>query len=188
MNRLRIAICDDDPVDLGQVLGQVREYDAGQNLELLAYTKAADLLATSADIVLLDIEMETPNGYEVAKQLARTPDPPVIVFVTKSSAYTLKGYGIALRYLPKPLDPAVLAEALDAAIQEATAHRLYFTSEDKTVALLPAQHPLHRDVRALRRPAHGRLRIPLPQHPKGAPRQAPAGVFRAASQEHPREF
>lgn len=55
--------------------------------------------------------------------------------MTKSSAYTLKGYGIALRYLQKPLDRTAFEEALDASVHEAIAHRLYFTSEDKTVAL-----------------------------------------------------
>lgn len=63
------------------------------------------------------------------------PSPPVIIFVTKSSAYTLKGYGIALRYLQKPLARAAFEEALDASVHEAIAHRLYFTSEDRTVAL-----------------------------------------------------
>ena len=79
--------------------------------------------------------MEQPNGYVIGKQLVKTKEPPVIIFVTKSSAYTIKGYGIALRYLQKPLDQAALEEALDAAIQEATVHRLYFTSEDRDVAL-----------------------------------------------------
>lgn len=44
-------------------------------------------------------------------------------------------YGIALRYLQKPLSKGIFEEAMDAAVQEATANRLYFTSEDMTVAL-----------------------------------------------------
>lgn len=139
MIKLRIAICDDDPLDLGQTLDMIQQYDKNKNLDIISYIRASDLLKPATvntfDIVLLDIEMEMPNGYEVAKQLVLTQDPPVIIFVTKSSAYTLKGYGIALRYLQKPLDRTTLEEALDASIQEATAHRLYFTSDDKTVAL-----------------------------------------------------
>lgn len=139
MNKLRIAVCDDDPLDLGQTLEMIQQYDKKKSLEVLSFIRASDLLKPSTvntfDIVLLDIEMEIPNGYDVAKQLVLAKDPPVIVFITKSSAYTLKGYGIALRYLQKPLDRTILEEALDASIQEATAHRLYFTSDDKTVAL-----------------------------------------------------
>lgn len=139
MTKLQIAVCDDDPLDLGQTLEMIQQYDKTKNLKIISYLRASDLLKPSTvntyDIVLLDIEMEMPNGYEVAKQLVQTQNPPVIIFVTKSSAYTLKGYGIALRYLQKPLDKITLEEALDASIQEATAHRFYFTSDDKTVAL-----------------------------------------------------
>lgn len=139
MSKLRIAVCDDDPLDLGQALEMIQQYDKNRNLEILSFMRAGDLLKPSAinafDIVLLDIEMEMPNGYEVAKQLVLAQNPPVIIFATKSSAYTLKGYGIALRYLQKPLNRTTLEEALDASIQEATAHRLYFTSDDKTIAL-----------------------------------------------------
>lgn len=139
MTNLRIAVCDDDPLDLSQTLEMIQQYDKNESLEIISYTRASDLLKPSTvntfDIVFLDIEMEIPNGYEVAKQLVLAQNPPVIIFVTKSSAYTLKGYGIALRYLQKPLKRTILEEALDASIQEATAHRLYFTSDDKTVAL-----------------------------------------------------
>lgn len=140
MSILRIAVCDDDPVDLANTIGMIERYDKNNSFDIVPFTQASALLNesdTSAfDILLLDIEMEAPNGYDVAKQITATSSsPPVIVFVTKSSAYTLKGYGIALRYLQKPLDKALFEEALDASVQEATAHRLYFTSDDKTVVL-----------------------------------------------------
>ena len=139
MANLRVAVCDDEPMDLVQTTMLIQQYDAGKSFDILSYTRAVDLLKTAAekpfDIVLLDIEMETPNGYEITKKLVILPSPPVIIFVTKSSAYTLKGYGIALRYLQKPLDRVSFEEALDASVHEAIAHRLYFTSEDKTVAL-----------------------------------------------------
>lgn len=139
MSNLRIAVCDDDPIDLEQAIILINQYDVCKNFDIISYIRAVDLLKTSAtkpfDVVLLDIEMETPNGYEIAKKLALQSNPPVIIFVTKSSAYSLKGYGIALRYLQKPLNRATLEEALDASVHEAIAHRLYFTSDDKTVAL-----------------------------------------------------
>lgn len=139
MGKLRIAVCDDDPIDLDNTISMIEKYDKSKTFDIVSFTQASPLLnATNAgafDILLLDIEMKAPNGYDVARQITATASPPVIIFVTKSSAYTLKGYGIALRYLQKPLDGAIFEEALDASVQEATAHRLYFTSDDKTVAL-----------------------------------------------------
>lgn len=139
MRDLCIAVCDDDPLDLTHTIEMIQQYDQSKRIEVVSFTKASSLLQTSIsntiDILLLDIEMDSPNGYDVAKQIVSKPSPPVIIFVTKSSAYTLKGYGIALRYLQKPLDRAFFEEAIDASIQEATAHRLYFTSDDRTVVL-----------------------------------------------------
>lgn len=138
MKELRLMVCDDDPLDLMSTLQIVKEYDKNGKFQVSSCTSAKELLNCTSfkyDVVLLDIEMETPNGYDVAKHLIRQQNSPVIIFVTKSSAYTLKGYGIALRYLQKPLETAALEEALDAAVQEAMAHRFYFISEDMTISL-----------------------------------------------------
>ena len=127
MGKLRIAVCDDDPIDLDNTISMIEKYDKSKTFDIVSFTHASPLLNTTSvgafDILLLDIEMKAPNGYDVARQITATASPPVIIFVTKSSAYTLKGYGIALRYLQKPLDEAIFEEALDASVQEATAHR-----------------------------------------------------------------
>lgn len=143
MSQLRIAICDDEASDLAHVLEMTELYDADQQMCIRTFPHASTLLeqanADAFDIVLMDIEMEQPNGYEVAKELKALPAPPVILFVSKSSAYTMQGYGIALRYLAKPLDQDLFFEAMDAAVQEATAHRLTIACDDATVVLPVAE-------------------------------------------------
>lgn len=128
MDQLRIAICDDEIIDLSQTLELIKNYDNNKQLQITPFLRAADLLEKSKeypfDIVLLDIEMEPPSGFDVAKCLASTENPPTVIFTTKSNAYALKGYGIAIRYLQKPLISETLNEALDIAIADATAHRL----------------------------------------------------------------
>lgn len=125
MESLRIAICDDEAVDLANTLAQIRDYAPSADFQCTCFSRAADILEQGEfDIVFLDIEMEPPSGYDVAKELVMKPHSPVIIFVTKSSAYTRKGYGLALRYLTKPLDTMELSEAMDAAIREATANRM----------------------------------------------------------------
>ena len=111
MKKLHIMICDDDPLDLEKTTQMVKEYDVSGLLQISACLQAKELLnldiSPSYDIVLLDIEMESPNGYDVAKQLVAKADPPVIIFVTQSSEYTLKGYGIALRVFAEALNGKV---------------------------------------------------------------------------------
>lgn len=128
MDQLHIAICDDEIIDLSQTLELVKAYDSNSQLQITTFLRAADLMEKAKqypfDIVLLDIEMEPPSGFDIAKELTSTDNPPIIIFTTKSNAYALKGYGIAIRYLQKPLLYEPLSEALDVAIADATAHRL----------------------------------------------------------------
>lgn len=139
MSQLRIAICDDEASDLRHVMEMTELYDADKQMHIQTFPHASALLeqanSNGFDIVLLDIEMEQPNGYDVAKELKKSSTAPVILFVTKSSAYTMQGYGIALRYLTKPLDKELFFEAMDAAVQEASAHRLTIACDDTTVVL-----------------------------------------------------
>lgn len=78
------------------------------------------------DILFLDIAVNTPNGFAIAQKLHNCRNSPLIIFVAKSSKYSIKGYGLAFRYLLKPYQEKDLTEALDAAIAEVKSHRLSF--------------------------------------------------------------
>ena len=123
---MKIAICDDNSQDLAQ-LEQLLAQCAPQILvdsfsTALALYESAKV--TKYDACILDIEMESPNGYEIALELAREEAHPVILFLTNSAAYAVRGYGLALRYLLKPLSTEALAEALDAVQREIQGNRL----------------------------------------------------------------
>ena len=130
---MRIAICDDDPKDLQAIHTALTQYDTDGNLNISSFSKASDLFAanekTPFDIAILDIEMSTPNGYEIAQQLVAQDSAPIIIFLTNSAAYAIRGYGIAFRYLTKPIVQATLGQALDAAICEVKANSFVFTAD-----------------------------------------------------------
>lgn len=137
MSEIRVAVCDDETQDLVQILALIQQYDREQLLQITTLFHASALLEQkdSFDIVFLDIEMEPPNGYDIAKKLAAMEQKPVVIFVTKSSAYTIRGYGVALRYLLKPVVWEDLVDAMDAALQEVRAKRFTFSLEDATYTL-----------------------------------------------------
>lgn len=139
MEKLQIAICDDESIDLENILSAVHSYDKDKSFDISTFSNTEDLLNSisfmSFDIVLLDIEMEPQSGFDAAKKIIERPDSPIIIFVTKTNAFALKGYGIALRYVQKPVNHEELFEALDAAINEAVAHRMTFKIGDVTYAL-----------------------------------------------------
>lgn len=130
---MRVAICDDEAKDLNSLRAAIGQYDSTESLVVESFTKAADLYAANSkkpfDIAILDIEMNAPNGYEIASILVEQETAPIIIFLTNSTAYTIRGYGIAFRYLTKPIIQTQLNKALNAAISEAKANRFIFTAD-----------------------------------------------------------
>ena len=127
---MHIALCDDEQTDLQALHILLKQYDQKSQFQVSLYTSAAKLIIAakhiSFDIAILDIEMSSPNGYEAALELRKQPAPPLIIFVTNSMEYTIKGYGVAFRYIAKPITLDDLSAALDAAIREIRANRFSF--------------------------------------------------------------
>ena len=70
---MKVAICDDHEGDLAQLSAMLEQYDPG--IEVFPFSSAQTLYESTADTaydaVILDIEMESPNGYEIALRLAK---------------------------------------------------------------------------------------------------------------------
>lgn len=132
---MRIAICDDNPNDLQQLSHLVQQYDA--RVQIATFCAAKDLYESKDryDAVILDIEMEAPNGFEIALRLARQENHPIIIFATNSAAYAVRGYGLALRYLLKPLTFEAISEALDAVKETLSRSRLTVSIDGVTHVL-----------------------------------------------------
>lgn len=132
-----IAICDDSPGDLVLLRGYCRRYDPG--LAVRTYSTARELLASypteRPDIVFMDIEMEPPNGFEAARRLRAQRDAPIIIFTTQTLSYAVRGYGLALRYLPKPIGYGAFSEALELALRERTPQKISVSSDSGTHVL-----------------------------------------------------
>ena len=124
---MKLALCDDNAHDLRRMAELAAQYDP--NMEIFSFSSAEALYESTLDFdaVLLDIEMDSPNGYEIALRMAQEENHPVIIFVTNSAAYAVRGYGLALRYLLKPLRIETISEALDAVKQELRSNRLTVT-------------------------------------------------------------
>ena len=118
MTRFRIAVCDDEPSELEDIVQSVKRYDAHGDFDIENYTDGAVLLSDlllkkkSFDLLLLDIEMPS-NGFQMAQTLTQMEKHPLVIFVTKRHEYAVQGYGIAFRYLVKPLDESLFTAAMD---------------------------------------------------------------------------
>ena len=133
MKKIKVAVCDDEQSDRKNTVDLVKKYDTEMLIEVDSFPTAQSILDADSshyDIVLLDILMPPPTGFDVAAALASRQDPPAIIFTTKSDAYAIKGYGIAIRYLQKPLEERALFKALDVAIEDISARRITFDIND----------------------------------------------------------
>ncbi len=119
LGRARILAVDDVPANLltlEAVLG--RDYDM---ITARSGAEALKILATRQDIdvILLDIQMPTMDGYEVASRIKKLPgcDDIPIVFITAvftDSPDVKRGYEVGgIDYFTKPFDPDLLKLKVD---------------------------------------------------------------------------
>lgn len=67
--------------------------------------------------IFLDADFCRLNGLELGAQLIRLSPKPVIVFTTQSLSYAVRGYGIAMRYLPKPITYETFSDVMKLAME-----------------------------------------------------------------------
>lgn len=118
-NDMKIAICDDDDKDISVTKEYISRFDAGLMCD--TFNSAVDLIRALQtnfyDLIFLDIEMGALNGFDAATKIIAQNEKPLIIFVTKSSQYTIQGYEVAFRYLVKPITYENLEKVLKAALE-----------------------------------------------------------------------
>lgn len=114
----RVLLIDDSPTETYKITTMLENH----GYEVITASNGADGVATAKkenpDLVLMDIVMPGLNGFQATRQLSRSPetkDIPVIIVTTKDQD-TDRVWGErqgAKGYLTKPVDEAVLMEAIN---------------------------------------------------------------------------
>ena len=116
---MQIAICDDEDQERAYIESLVHRF--APELSIVCFSSADALLAATQGVffplIFLDIEMNNINGFEAAVKLMSTDAKPLIVFVTKSTEYTIRGYDVAFHYLVKPINEEKFHEVLNRALK-----------------------------------------------------------------------
>lgn len=120
MNK-RIMIVDDEyaaRLKLRQLIAQLPTWDVTAELNSGSALLQA-LTETTADVILLDINMPGMNGIEVLNTLNEQGFTGEVIFSTAYSHYAVDAFaGAAVDYLLKPLDASRLQLALERAEQK----------------------------------------------------------------------
>lgn len=118
-----IALCDDEAKELDQIENLLAIYqDKKQILEYKTerFESAEALLKRvieekyTPDLLVLDIFMSGKSGMEAEEEIRKSGCVMPIVFLTASTGYALKAYGVdAIQYLVKPLDKERFFHVMD---------------------------------------------------------------------------
>lgn len=122
MPYLRIAICDDDEMELCQLLAAVHEYNECHpameiNIDsFLSIDDLSNLPSGRYDVLLLDILMPQMSGIDYMRLLREAGGCELVIFITASPEFALDAFAVnATQYLLKPITTASLFAALDKA-------------------------------------------------------------------------
>jgi len=119
---IRLALVEDTPADIALLQSHIEQYKQETGLELVCdvFTDGAMLVESYTkdyDMIIMDIEMPLLNGMEAAAEIRKRDDGVIIVFVTNSQEYAVKGYEVgALDYLLKPLNYFAFSQRLQRAL------------------------------------------------------------------------
>lgn len=99
---MKCVAIDDEPIALSIIEEYCKRYG---NIDLDSFTSPVEgmerIRLVNPDVVFLDIEMNSYNGIELAKQL---PKNICIIFTTAFSEYALEGFNVdAIDFLHKPI-------------------------------------------------------------------------------------
>lgn len=108
MNNAKVVIVDDEHIMAEELKTMIVELYPDIQIAGVSHDGEAALQMITKikpEIVFLDIEMPGMNGLQVAEQLAKLDNAPLIVFVTAFDEFALKAFAVnAVDYILKPLD------------------------------------------------------------------------------------
>jgi DNA-binding response OmpR family regulator len=152
-----ILIVDDLPKNL-QVLGIILREKDYEIAAAAGGRQALDMVAARLpDLVLLDVIMPEPDGFQVCEKLkasAETKDIPVIFLTARTETTDIvKGFQLgAVDYVTKPFNKAELLARVSAHLELKKAQRKIIKLEQKNAALamaVTANHEINQPLTVL---------------------------------------
>lgn len=142
---IKIAVLDDQEIYLRTIEKITKKFMTEEeiNYEISTYNSPEDLLCDveeddQYDIYLLDIDLPSTSGLEVAKKIREKYYDSVIIYITNYVEYAVEAYETnAYRYIPKKILEEKLPEAYKA---------LYpiIANKKKTYYIIEKNHKLER--------------------------------------------
>lgn len=144
---MRIAVCDDEQAQCALLSGYLKEWAKERRIasEISCFYSAESFLFSweeeTFDLLLLDIEMGSLSGMELAKKIRLQDEDIPVLFITGYDRYMAQGYEVsALHYLLKPVCREKLCEVLDGLMRKKKPEeKLVFPTSEGRLLLAASQ-------------------------------------------------
>lgn len=119
---IRIALVEDDKgyrEELMQFLTRYQQ-ESNEKFHITTFTDGDEIVdgySCDFDIILMDIVMKYMNGMDAAERIREKDSEVVIIFITNTPQYAMKGYMVdALDYVLKPITYFAFSQRIDRAL------------------------------------------------------------------------
>jgi len=119
---VRIALVEDDALYREQLMQYLERYtrESGVKFRVTTFSDGDAVVegyTANYDIILMDIVMPLMNGMEAAEHIREMDGDVVIIFITNTPQYAMKGYLVdALDYVLKPIGYYAFSQRIDRAL------------------------------------------------------------------------
>lgn len=119
---IRIALVEDDRSYREELMQFLKRYEqeSGEKFHITTFTDGDEIVdgySCGFDIILMDIVMKYLNGMDAAERIREMDSEVVIIFITNTPQYAMKGYMVdALDYVLKPVSYFSFSQRIDRAL------------------------------------------------------------------------
>ncbi len=116
MNKLHIAICEDNDLELNHLISIIENH--GASITYQTFSSGKEFLDTFKrgvfDLLIMDIYLGDITGIEIVSDVRMIDSEICVAFQTSSLEHTRASYRLnALKYLEKPVEKTELLELID---------------------------------------------------------------------------
>lgn len=150
---LRCTICDDNPASAEEARRIAEEVFKSKNTsaEISVYTDSRQMFfeldqSRPVDLLVLDIEMPSVSGLEIASMVKKSNPSCLIVFLTSYINYAINGYELEIfRFVPKKDCSTRLAAAVADAVSsiDLESKKSYLIDRHDLCGMLPCKSILY---------------------------------------------
>ncbi|UZT06168.1 LytTR family DNA-binding domain-containing protein [Clostridium sp. LQ25] len=144
---IKIAICDDERTILNDITINIERFIKGNSYkgDIDSFLDGCELLNKIEnneqyyDIYILDVEMDTINGVEIAKRIRKAQKDALIVFLTGYDTWMPQAFDVQVfNYILKSNKSDKLEEVLVKALESIKAKRtLFYFKQGKNLISIP---------------------------------------------------